>query len=74
MDPSTYAEWTAFVAAVERRLKVGAEEYGDRSFDRPAPELLRELREELYDVMGWGFILHSRIKNIEKRLSEIGVG
>ena len=44
------------VAAVWSRLVTGAEEYGERSFQRPPAEIIGEVLEELLDVIGWAAI------------------
>lgn len=62
------AEWPAFVQAVEARLEAGAAAYGDRSFERPAGELVGEIAEELEDVAGWAFVLWCRMESLKRRL------
>ncbi|MBF6618814.1 MAG: hypothetical protein ITG02_01105 [Patulibacter sp.] len=45
---------------VAERLRKGAEEYGDDSFRRARRELLREIREEALDAIGWTVVLMVR--------------
>ena len=56
----------AFIEAVRTRLEAGAEAYGDRSFERPTAELVRELQQEALDLAGWGFVLFERLRLIEE--------
>lgn len=44
-----------FLDRVYARLEAGEREYGNNAGDRPRSELLGEVREELEDVVGWGF-------------------
>jgi dsDNA-specific endonuclease/ATPase MutS2 len=60
-----------------QRLEAGALEYGDKSFHKPAPVLLREVSEELYDVATWCAIWASRYTDdseISNKLAEISKG
>lgn len=63
--------WPEFVAAVHRRLEVGAREYGDASFTLPASDLVAEIEQELLDVMGWGFILFCRLRVLRAKLDRL---
>jgi hypothetical protein len=60
--------WPQFAANVRSRLEVGARAYGDASFELPAGRLAVEIEQELLDVMGWGFILWSRIQALKGKL------
>ncbi|MCC7537873.1 MAG: hypothetical protein IT379_16735 [Deltaproteobacteria bacterium] len=51
------AEATPFVECLRARLAEGARSYGDASFSRAASDLLREMQQELVDVVGWMFVL-----------------
>lgn len=55
---------TAFVALLRARLKVGAQQYGDRSFQRPLVEVLGEIEQELVDIAGWGLIAWVRLQRL----------
>ncbi len=64
--------WPDFAAATDSRLKQGAREYGDRSFDLASTSLLDEIREELEDVAGWAFILWVRLGRVRDVLTVTG--
>lgn len=70
MNDATRDPWPAFVEAVARRLVAGEREYQGRSFERPPSELLAEIREELEDVCGWGYVLWTRLRALEAQLAE----
>jgi hypothetical protein len=55
----------AFIEVVRARLEAGAEAYGDRSFERPTAELVRELQQEALDLAGWGFVLFERLRRLQ---------
>jgi len=57
------AQFWRFQRTIKDRLRKGARDYGDRSFDRPPAELLDEIMEEIADIPGWGAILFSRAMN-----------
>ena len=59
----------AFFSRVVARLEQGRREYGDRSFYRPAAELLDEIQQELEDVCGWSVILWSRLQHLRDDLA-----
>lgn len=68
------SEWPQFVDLVHSRLRVGAVEYGDTSFNRDPVELLDEIDQELADVAGWSFILRCQLKEIRRKLQNVGKG
>ena len=53
-----------FVGRLRARLATGAATYGDRSFTRPAVELVDEIQQELEDVCGWSLLLWIRLERI----------
>lgn len=61
-------EWPEFLRLVRRRLDIGREEYGDRSFSADPKELLDELQAEAMDLAGWGYILWHRLEAMRERL------
>lgn len=63
--------WEKFTKFVWERLKVGAEEYGDKSFSKNPSVLIGEIKQEVADIMGWGFILWHRLCVLEKKLLEL---
>jgi hypothetical protein len=60
-----------FVARLRERLEVGARQYGDSSFRRPATDLLDEIQAELCDVAGWGLLLWVRIERLRERAARL---
>ena len=59
-----------FSKRVEARMEAGSKEYGDGSFSREPTELISEISEELEDIMGWTFILWTRLQGLSKRLEK----
>ncbi len=53
---------TAFVEQLRARLRVGAQDYGNTSFERPIAEIVGEIEQELLDVAGWGLIAWVRMR------------
>jgi len=70
-QPAWNIHWHEFVGRVETRLDAGEREYGDKSFTSPPLETLREIEEELLDVVGWGYIMWTKMRKISKALEEI---
>jgi hypothetical protein len=71
-DLDTYLD--RFVARLRARLEVGAREYGDRSFTRPAAEGVDEVQQELEDVAGWGLLLWIRLERLRGRVEHLDEG
>lgn len=65
------ALWPVFTEAVLERLDMGARQYGDKSLDLDSTRLLVEIEQEMLDVMGWGFLLFSRIQLLKEKLERI---
>lgn len=61
-------ELPEYFRQIEKRLKQGAQEYGDDSFYCQEAQLMDEISEELLDVAGWAFILWHRIERIRKSI------
>lgn len=61
---SLYTFLDRFVARLRARLAAGAATYGDRSFTRPAVELVDEVQQELEDVCGWSLLPWIRLEHI----------
>ena len=60
--------WQQFAAHVRARLEQGRRDYGDKSFSDDPEVLLGQLRQELFDIAGWGYVLSVRIDRIERAL------
>ena len=58
----------AFVAQVRSKCERGAQEYGDKSFDKEPHALVSELQQELLDICGWGWILWRRLERMRDAL------
>jgi len=69
--PSELPEFDAFIAALRPRLYVGAQTYGDASFERALPETADEIMQELLDVAGWAWIAWVRLKRVRDRINEL---
>ena len=68
--PDPLAGWPAFAAAVRARIERGREAFGDRSFARPPGELVGEIREEIWDLCAWSYILATRLDGIGSAIGE----
>jgi hypothetical protein len=65
-DDNDQQEVARFLYMVRARLDAGRVEYGDRSFSRDPDALLKEIEEELLDVVGWASILFARLQRIRR--------
>ena len=63
------SDYELFVNATYQRLRKGAEEYGNESFSASPLELITELKEEVLDIAGWGYILWQRLDRMEREFS-----
>jgi len=68
IDPEWKKHWPKFVQRLEKRLRQGHRDYGDKSFARPTFGLLAEVEEELLDQVNWSFIAWTRIHSLRGRL------
>ena len=64
-------EWPKFMAEVEARLNAGAREYGDKSFSASPKKLISEIQQEIYDIVGWSFILSCRLARVAGTLDDL---
>ena len=64
-DPLWKQWWPQFEEVMQERLQRGHEEYGDGSFNLSPIELMGEIREELLDIVGWGFLLWVRLTELQ---------
>lgn len=53
---------------MEKRLRGGADQYGDISFSSDPTKLCEELEQEVLDIAGWSFPLWCRIQDLKLRL------
>lgn len=53
---------------LEKRLKIGAECYGDKSFDKTEGRLLQDIQEEILDIAGWSYILWAKIERLKSKI------
>lgn len=64
-------DWDRFTRHVWCRLQMGEKEYQGKSFSEDPFVLLGEIKEEVADVMGWGFILWCRLNDMQKQIMEM---
>lgn len=60
-----------YIAELEKRMKDGHREYGDRSFDRPLWGLLEEIQQEVLDQANWGFFCWDRIQELKEKVKKL---
>jgi hypothetical protein len=64
------AECTVFVDMAAERFEKGAVAYGDKSFSQEPGELVRQIDEEIVDICGWSFVLHTRVRRLVEAVEE----
>jgi hypothetical protein len=69
-DEKIAFDFSEYTRILIKRLKDGADAYGDGSFTRPADEVAGEMAQEAIDISGWGFVLWCRISDLQKRLAK----
>jgi len=62
------SDFPLYSSRVLSRLHAGRTQYGDASFTRDPSELAGEIESELLDLMGWGFILWTRLRELHPAL------
>lgn len=60
-----------FVKELDNKMKVGYNEYGDKSFSRSPVELIQELEQEVIDISGWGMILYVRLEEMKRAIKGV---
>lgn len=60
-----------FVSQLRERLRVGAETYGNRSFERPIAELIDEVCAEALDISGWSFLAWVRLQRLRRAVERV---
>jgi len=66
--PDPLREFTVFTSRVLDRLHQGQQRYGEVGFTWEPSKLIGEIEEELFDVMGYGYILWCRLKSLKQSL------
>ena len=59
-----------YVSRLEQRLRVGEQEYGNRSFQLAPEATLDEIEQELLDISGWGYVAWRRLRALRAALDE----
>lgn len=68
---SKYDMYSLFWQRVTKRVKQGEREYGNFSFESSPLTLVEEVQQELEDVVGWGYILWSRLERAKHVIARI---
>lgn len=68
LSDAAIAKFPIFTEEIHSRLDGGRRTYGDSSFERPLITTIEEIKQELYDVAGWAFIMWSRLDDLERRI------
>ena len=63
-------EQEQYFRELEKRLKAGAEAYGDSSFGKSENSLLKEIQEEILDIAGWSYILWAKIERLKSSIDK----
>lgn len=61
-----------FAELVRAKLARGQVVFEDRNFSKNAVDLMHEVQEELVDVMGWSFLVWSRLQAMSEALELFG--
>ena len=64
------AHESEFIARLQRRWQIGAQQYGDVSFDKPLARTAEEILAEIEDIAGWAFIAWTRIREQMRRVDQ----
>ena len=68
LQPAWKTHFPRFTQRLEKRLRQGHREYGDRSFQRPTFALIAEIEEEVLDQANWAFITWTRLHSLRERV------
>ena len=68
IQPEWKNHFPRFIQRLEKRLRQGHREYGDRSFQRPTFSLIAEIEEEVLDQANWAFITWTRLHDLRERV------
>jgi len=61
-------DFPEYASRVLLRLEEGSRTYGDKSFDHSSSRLIDEIEQELLDVLGWGYVLWTRMRKLRAAL------
>jgi len=61
----------SFLEELLKRLVRGAMTYGDASFSKSLPDLVRECQEEALDIAGWSYPLYVRLSELRERVAQL---
>jgi len=67
INPRWKTEFPKFIQRLEKRLRQGHREYGDKSYERPMFSLLAEIEEEILDQANWASIAWTRLHSLRER-------
>jgi len=73
LSDEAITRWPAFADEIRRRLEAGKCLYGDASFQARPAALVREIDQEIMDIIGWSFILHVRLAALAEKLEKLHV-
>jgi hypothetical protein len=66
---------TVFLRELESRLAKGAQEYGNKSFNRSFRDLTEEVLQEYLDIAGWAYVgwakAKERLEIIEAQMAKV---
>lgn len=66
---------TVFLRELESRLAKGAQEYGNKSFNRSFRDLTEEVLQEYLDIAGWAYVgwakAKERLEIIETQMAKV---
>ncbi len=62
-------EFEEFVNGVWAKMEIGEAEHGDKVWTNDPSKLIADMQEECEDIVGWGFILHQRLADMQRVLA-----
>ena len=69
-DKKIALDFPEYTRLLVKRLRAGADSYGDGSFYQPGEQICAELEQEVLDIAGWGFIAWCKIRELEQKMRE----
>jgi hypothetical protein len=70
-DEKISSMFPEYFRLIIKRLRTGADQYGDGSFSADPAKLCEELEQEVLDIAGWSFPIWCRIQDLKLRLKSI---